>query len=536
MDNKVLDIYNLLKKREFSNALQLAQRLYSFERNKENFALIKAYAVCCALNSQNYQAYNLFLKANDLKQRDYEVVINLATLAIDVGEYSQCLDFASIALQIQPESHIAYFALSKLYFATKEFDLSLENILQSIKLLRGNLSEIILKHDELVLFYFDILLANQNKNLVIKLIKDIEDDRGFLEVLFHYKSLNLPETVNEIDIENAKKILNERNTFNNLQFNKQHYQFKAITAHLLFSLGRYFAKKNLILSDQYFINGNQILLSAQRFRPLEHQKRTLKLINNFLISKNLKIKNANKGEGLIFITGLPRSGTTLMESILGSNEQTFAAGELDIFDRSLPEGVEGAYSIEQLEKIGDNYLNKIQFLKRNYKFFIDKMPSNNEYIGLISITLPGAKIIHMNRNLWEVATSQFQQFYFRNVPYSSSFFGIAITAANIEELSKVYSQFVPKNNLLHVSYEELVSNSENLIPQIYKFCNINTEYDQLARLKHVSKTASTNQVKSEINLNSIQKENFANYKAEFWKNVEMQRAFWRNNSPCKPDM
>jgi hypothetical protein len=132
----------------------------------------------------------------------------------------------------------------------------------------------------------------------------------------------------------------------------------------------------------------------------------------------------------------------------------------------------------------------------------------------------------MKRNLWEVATSIFQQFYFRNVAYASSFFSIAVMAANYEELTRIYLKHVPSQNLLQINYEDLVSNSENLIPKIYSFCNINAEYKPLKRMSHVSTTASVNQVRSDIHQNSLKKDSFLSLKEGFIRDLEMQRAFW----------
>lgn len=526
MNTKVLEVYNLLNKNRLSDALQLAQKLYAHKNNQAEFGIVKVLGICLALNHQKYKAFDILLKANAIKKGDFEVVTNLAGLALDVDEYSKCFDFATISIQMKNDSHIPFFILSKLYFATKEFELSLQNILKAIDLLGGKFNKIILTHEDIVRHYFDILFATNKKKLVHETLKQIEKENGMSDFLFHYKSLMLAETINETDIDYAKQSLNTLQTYSLSNPNGQRYEFKMRRAQLNFGLGKYYLKKNYNLSDQYYIEGNKILLSAQRYKPLDHQKRTLHLINGYLQIKECKIKDSQKGRGLVFITGLPRSGTTLMESIVASNEDTFAAGELDIFDKSIPNELNSNYSKEQLEKIGDDYLKKIEFLKRGYPFFIDKLPANNEYIGLISITLPGAKIIHMKRNLWEVATSIFQQFYFRNVAYASSFFSIAVMAANYEELTRIYLKHVPSQNLLQINYEDLVSNSENLIPKIYSFCNINAEYKPLKRMSHVSTTASVNQVRSDIHQNSLKKDSFLSLKEGFIRDLEMQRAFW----------
>lgn len=279
----------------------------------------------------------------------------------------------------------------------------------------------------------------------------------------------------------------------------------------------------------FFLKGNALISGVLRFKPLDHQKRCIKLIENFFEIKNFKIANPLKGKGLIFITGLPRSGTTLMESIISSNELTFAGGELHTLVNLTTDTIDQmkSFNLDFIETIGDSYLKNVQFMNKNKNFFVDKMPLNYELIGLISVALPGAKIINMQRNFWDVAISQFQQYYVKNVPYSSNFFNIALVAANFEELIKIYSKEISPSTLLNLQYEDLVNEPHYWASRVYEFCEITSPYSPIQRSKHVTKSASQTQVKAEIHTQSLEKANFIDFHEDFLKNIDMQRSFWK---------
>lgn len=531
MHTKVLQIYNLLKIGRNADALQLAKNHYTTQNNSNNFELIKVLAICYMQNQINQDAYKFFLIADQLKKNDFEVITNLASLSLDQYEYIECLKYSNQSISIKKHQHMAYFTLSKLYHKSREYNLSLDYILKAIQYLGGDLKKIHATHEDIVTFYFDILIALGEKNKVLSLIDEIEKHVGFTIQKFHFKVRTLVETLSSKDIEKASLFLkNFLQEMNNKRLGG-HFSTKLEYAHFLFDFGKYYLKEDVKVSDNFFIEANKIIASIQRFKPLDHQKKTITLLNNYLKIKDLSVSNQKKGDGLIFITGLPRSGTTLLESILASNDETFAGDELEILKHSIPNNFYNNPCLSDLEDVGDNYLSKIQFLKKDKNFFIDKLPDNCELIGLISKALPGAKIIFMQRDIWEVAISQFQQYYFRNVPYTSSFFSIGLVAANTEELLRVYTKYVSSNILMKLDYEALVSDPDNIIPELYGFCKISSKYEAQKRASHVSSTASVTQVRGEIHTKSIKKDSFGSYKEEFLKNIDMQRKFWVKNSP-----
>ena len=146
-------------------------------------------------------------------------------------------------------------------------------------------------------------------------------------------------------------------------------------------------------------------------------------------SKNLESESDNQtGKGLIFVLGMPRSGTTLVESILSTAQSLQPGGEKSFFSLQLFESITGLVngneidmSLDYIKSLGDRYMEHIQAQKKSSEFFVDKLPENYLYIKFIKLCLPGAKFIHCNRDPWDNAISLFKQNYSINIFYASSF-------------------------------------------------------------------------------------------------------------------
>ena len=108
----------------------------------------------------------------------------------------------------------------------------------------------------------------------------------------------------------------------------------------------------------------------------------------------------------------------------------------------------------------------------------------------------------------------------------SSFFGIGIQYANYEHLVSIWKKETD-HNILDVSYDDLVSKTNDCINQIWKFCNLKGEYDENRRKKHFAQTASKQQISKNIYSSSVGKKEFEDQKLEFIENLENQREYWK---------
>jgi len=299
---------------------------------------------------------------------------------------------------------------------------------------------------------------------------------------------------------------------------------------LYFALGLYYNKKNQVNAEKYFHLANKETFNNIRYDSFSYQKKILKLIDVYEKNNFDQIPtDTNRGKCNIFITGSPRSGTTLTESIIAANDDVFSAGELtsvgDIISSWINE--EKSKNNELKNQFQEAYLRRINFLKSDFKFVIDKLPENFLYLGYILNFLPNAKIIRVFRHPWDTAISLYKQRYLINIPFSASFFNIGVFMANFEAINLYWNKkLINKNNILDIFYEDMIENKEFNQTKLYAFLEFSSEYQEERRQKFFSNTASMQQIKRSIHKESIGKKEFEDKKNEFYEAIDMQREFW----------
>jgi len=217
----------------------------------------------------------------------------------------------------------------------------------------------------------------------------------------------------------------------------------------------------------------------------------------------------------VFIVGLPRSGTTLVEQILASHSQVHGAGELQLlheaFD-SLP-GVLGCQAkplacLPQFDgaavaQVAAHYLEKLKALGGNAVRVVDKLPDNYLYLGLIAVLFPRAKLIHCRRDLRDVAVScwitKFRQIRWANEPGH-----IRARFADYQRLMNHWKQTLPVS-FLDVDYEETVNDLEAVARRLIDWCGL--AWDPACLKFHETsrpiRTASATQVRQPIYRHSV---------------------------------
>ena len=243
---------------------------------------------------------------------------------------------------------------------------------------------------------------------------------------------------------------------------------------------------------------------------------------NFSLKKNL-----SKDLRPIFITGLPRSGSTLVESIISSGKKIIPnGGETSIINKILLNDNKKFFinkeflnnnkklEINQnsfLKKVIDQY-QSINLLDKNKKgIFTDKSLENFFFIELIVKLFPEAKIINTERNILQIIISIYQNFL-PSIKWSHSIENIL---EYIDNYLKIMDRFKKKypNRIYTVRLEELTSDTNKVSKDIFKFCNIEWDLKCLEFYKRddlFSKTASNQQIRKKIFINDEKK--YASYK------------------------
>lgn len=223
----------------------------------------------------------------------------------------------------------------------------------------------------------------------------------------------------------------------------------------------------------------------------------------------------------IFVLGMPRSGTTLVDRILSSHSQVTSVGESQNFGVELKkmaktpsrqvldlETIKAAKNINFTE-LGKRYVEMTQPTNSNSQtiHFIDKMPLNFLYVGLIKKALPNAKIIILDRHPMDVCLSNFRTLFAVNFSYYNY-------AYDLKDSGQYYALFknlmtfwqtIYADDLLEVSYEKLVAEPEQQIKRLLKYCDLDWQDNCLNFHENTApvSTASSVQVRQPMNSKSI---------------------------------
>lgn len=218
----------------------------------------------------------------------------------------------------------------------------------------------------------------------------------------------------------------------------------------------------------------------------------------------------------IFIVGMPRSGTTLVEQILSSHSKVHGAGELDYFfklgtDQFLTQETDflfaplNTYTKKQLENIGATYLKKTKELNKGATYITDKLPFNMLLIGLIKMTLPNAKIIHCVRDPKDNCLSIFKQnFTTDNYRFGYDLKSLGKFHNTYRDMMKHWHSLFPEA-IYDVHYETLVNDPETEIKKLVAACGLAWENECLHFNKSTStvNTASAVQVRKPMYTSSV---------------------------------
>ena len=494
-----------------------------YQNNKENIHAIKNLALTLMLQKKYFEALHFYNEAIKLNSLDFDSNVNLAFLYLHSEDYKLALKYCNQAISINPNNAIPYKTLGELYVALREFDLSINSLEKSFKLFQENSSKYQKTFSyELKYRYLENLIINKRDEEALLFINEHGHDQNINPDILSYQIKALPRSLNE-DLINKSKILLEE-----IKSSSDPTKIKK-SAGIYFALAAHFSKTDQDKSEQYYIDGNLQIDKIQNYRPLESQKYIKNIIKSFDELPSIEHKS-NYGEGIIFIIGMPRSGTTLLESIVSNSPEVFPAGEMASFKNLIQYDIttKAKKNTDLIFEYLDHYISKINYLKKNKAFLIDKLPFNAFLIGFIEKLLPGAKILLIDRDPWDIATSIYQQIYIDKHYYSTKFFNIAMQIANYNFIRSYWLRVCDTKNMLSIKYEDLVGNPKSISDEIYKFLQIDHQIDLEVRKGFYSSTASFGQVKDDISKRSVGKSVFARYKDQFFEDLENQSKYWEN--------
>jgi len=454
------------------------------------------------------QLYQKFVKGNFLevirecnkilKKRKHQLFFNLLSIAYQKnGEIEKSIDVMKEALTLNPNHPnflnnigTCFYKLHKYSLANKYFEKGLEIDSHHLHILNnlGNLKRETNKIEESIEYYKKVLSIQKDAvptlfNLVgiYRITNQKDDSKKYCEKILELNkkltdadrqySLVHKYVENDPHLNEMLKKIND-DDLNNLE-----------KIHLYYGVHKAYEDiQDYKNAFKFLKTGNKLLKKETKYNFSKDEKRINNYINLYKKIKHFKSSDAHRG--LIFIVGMPRSGSSLIEQILSSHKNVFGGGEIPYIQEIVNKIIsEKKIDASLIDNYRNNYLSLIAELDDSSSVFTDKELLNFYNVGLILILFPKAKIINCTRdpidNCWSIYKNYF--------PIKTQFVN------DFKDISKFYKLYLntmsfwqkefPKN-IFQLNYETLVENPKDQIEKIINFCDL--EWDENVMRHHKS--------------------------------------------------
>ena len=518
---KVRILNNHLRAKNFNKVIDGGQNI--LKKIPNNDYVLNLIGMAYQGRSMHNRAINYFEEALKHNPGNIAAMNNHANSLKAVGKFEKSKKIYEKILKINPKYINAYNNYANLKTLYNDYDGAIELYKKAINLVDEN-KDTPASHS--LGLKFALAAAYQSCNKV-------EDAEKLIEEIIsidssHTGAHKLKSSISKYSLENKGTIDHLKQMEKLNQPDKLDNEKKI---DLFFSLGKaYDDLKNYYKAFHYLNEAN--LLRFKKFGSnLEKEHKLFKnIIKTF---ENIDLEKTNKNipsKKIIFICGMPRSGTTLTEQIIASHKEVYGAGELVYLQQILkknfyidfkfnkPKIIENQNYSKNI--ISSEYLEHFNIYNIKEKIITDKAPQNFRWLGFIKIFFPNSKIIHCYRNSKDNCLSLFKN------SFASSMMDWANDPKDIASYYNLYSELMNfwkskiSNFILDVEYESLVNNKENEIQKILRFCDL--EWDDTClnpekNSKTPIKTVSVSQARQPIYKTSLNSNvNFDNYLSEMF--------------------
>ena len=486
---------------------------------------------------------------NHLNARNYKFVINECNKLIQKFPYNSFL-FNLCGLALQGNGNIRH----SIEYFNKSIDIDPNNF--SAKNNLGNSYKIINRYDLAESNYSSALkikpdyvqglnnyanfksLINDYKTSIILLEKALKINKDQIILMY-----NLAENYKSIGEFNKAKEMHEKIILNNNLYTTSHLSLSSIykynndhqhlnqmlelmknenlnkqnKIHLSFAIGKaYDDIGEYEISFDYYKQANLICNSILNYNFNNEKKLFNKIINTFNnIDFEKKYYTSNEKK-VIFICGMPRSGTTLIEQIISSHKDVRGCGELIYLQNSTKENFFKKNSFDKNKLINllntnsnpiiNKYFEMLNFHNISEKIITDKAPQNFLWIGIIKIFIPNSKIVYCSRNSKDNCLSLYKNFFpAKEMSWSYDEENIGNYYNQHKKIMELWKNKIP-NSIFEINYEKLINDQVNETKKLIDFCELSWDENCLNFYKSNKtpiSTVSVSQARKPIHKNSI---------------------------------
>ena len=437
-------------------------------------------------------------KGREINPNDLAVINNLANVFKNTFNYDEAEELYKLSISIKKDYFNAYVNFGNLKRDLNKFN-------EAIELYK----EALIYNDKIPSVYYDLSMAYQA-------IGNFERAEYFAN-----KTTENDKTITKADllISRSKKYTSKDSHL--LEMNEK---IKNVQLNLPQKIDLYFALSKayedigeIKQCFTYLKKGNELKRSIVNF-DLNFERSTFKDIKNIFSTIDFdKFKNQNStNKKIIFILGLPRSGTTLTEQIVSAHSKVYGSGELPYLPTIINKEFidDKILSISKINKSLNNTAKISEIAKQYYSYLnnyeisesciTDKAPLNFMWIGFIKVFFPYAKIIHCKRDSKDNCVSLYKNVFEGSIDFCYTQNELAEYHNLYFDLMKFWQKTLP-NTFLDVEYEKLVTNPKVEIKKILEFCDLNWEENCLnfSTNKTPIKTASIGQARNSIYSTSL---------------------------------
>jgi tetratricopeptide (TPR) repeat protein len=445
-------------------------------------------------------AEKAYRAALELDPRLAEAHANLGNCLRRLGQLQQAEAHFVRAIELKPEFAVAHFNLGNLLQDLEEFDRAIAEYRQALAVRP------------------DYLEALNNLGSCLRTQGLVDEARSAFERVLQLQPLQIEAHCNlaqfktyQADDPHVAQLLSQQHRVSTLpDEGRARYWFTI--GKMLEDVGRHDE------SFAAYAEGNRVKNASTRWDEAAHRALQRRIIATFTREHLAGHAGAAAADGPspVFIVGMPRSGTSLLEQVLATLPTVHGAGELTWLPETLHVDGEqdpaaflqtlAGYSTDEYLQLGRRYVERIRELAPNATHVVDKLPDNFRHLGLIHLMFPGARIIHSMRDPMDSCFSCFSRLFIGdNLGYSYDLAATGRYWVTYHELMQHWHAVLPAGRILDVSYETMVSDFENQARRLVAYLGLPWDERCLGfhENRRIVRTASVAQVRKPIYRTSV---------------------------------